>query len=118
LTDAMAVSQRLQIAMQDAMLHYIRLAFARQARKGGPVKRAGDQTVSGGQPAVRHLQVQGRRVQRLRVRLHEPRQASAPRRRGSPMLGRHSAEVLANWLGLSWRQIDGCAADKVITQRP
>jgi formyl-CoA transferase len=42
--------QRLQIAMQDAMLHYIRLAFATQARKGGPVKRAGDQTVSGGNP--------------------------------------------------------------------
>src|SRR5215813_2453434 len=42
--------QRLQVAMQDAMLHYIRLAFATQARKGGPVKRAGDQTVSGGNP--------------------------------------------------------------------
>jgi formyl-CoA transferase len=42
--------QRLQLAMQDAMLHYIRLAFATQARKGGPVKRVGDQSVSGGNP--------------------------------------------------------------------
>jgi crotonobetainyl-CoA:carnitine CoA-transferase CaiB-like acyl-CoA transferase len=42
--------QRVEVAMQDAMLHYIRLAFATQARKGGPVKRAGDQTVSGGNP--------------------------------------------------------------------
>jgi formyl-CoA transferase len=42
--------QRVQIAMQDAMLHYIRLAFSVQARKGGPVERAGDQTVSGGNP--------------------------------------------------------------------
>jgi crotonobetainyl-CoA:carnitine CoA-transferase CaiB-like acyl-CoA transferase len=42
--------QRLQIAMQDAMLHYIRLAFATQARKGGPIKRVGDQSVSGGNP--------------------------------------------------------------------
>ena len=42
--------QRVQIAMQDAMLHYIRLAFATQARKGGPVKRAGAQTISGGNP--------------------------------------------------------------------
>jgi formyl-CoA transferase len=42
--------QRLQVAMQDAMLHYIRLAFATQARKGGPVKRVGDQSVSGGNP--------------------------------------------------------------------
>lgn len=42
--------QRVQIAMQDAMLHYIRLAFATQARKGGPIKRAGAQTISGGNP--------------------------------------------------------------------
>ena len=42
--------QRLQVAMQDAMLHYIRLAFATQARKGGPVPRVGDQSVSGGNP--------------------------------------------------------------------
>jgi formyl-CoA transferase len=42
--------QRLQIAMQDAMLHYIRLAFATQAKDGGPVRRAGDQTVSGRNP--------------------------------------------------------------------
>jgi formyl-CoA transferase len=32
------------------MLHYIRLAFATQARKGGPVPRVGDQSVSGGNP--------------------------------------------------------------------
>jgi formyl-CoA transferase len=42
--------QRLQVAMQDAMLHYIRLAFATQARVGGPIKRAGAQTISGGNP--------------------------------------------------------------------
>ena len=42
--------QRLQVAMQDAMLHYIRLAFATQARNGGPIKRVGDQSVSGGNP--------------------------------------------------------------------
>jgi formyl-CoA transferase len=42
--------QRLQIAMQDAMLQYIRLAFATQSLRGGPVQRAGDQTVSGGNP--------------------------------------------------------------------
>jgi crotonobetainyl-CoA:carnitine CoA-transferase CaiB-like acyl-CoA transferase len=42
--------QRVQIAMQDAMLHYIRLAFSAQARRGGPVGRAGDQSISGGNP--------------------------------------------------------------------
>jgi crotonobetainyl-CoA:carnitine CoA-transferase CaiB-like acyl-CoA transferase len=42
--------QRLEVAMQDAMLHYIRLAFATQARSGGPIQRAGAKTVSGGNP--------------------------------------------------------------------
>ena len=42
--------QRVQVAMQDAMLHYIRLAFSAQALRGGPVQRAGDQSVSGANP--------------------------------------------------------------------
>ena len=42
--------QRIQVAMQDAMLHYIRLAFATQARRGGPLGRVGDQSISGGNP--------------------------------------------------------------------
>jgi formyl-CoA transferase len=42
--------QRVEVAMQDAMLHYIRLAFSAQARRGGPVQRAGDQSVSGANP--------------------------------------------------------------------
>jgi formyl-CoA transferase len=42
--------QRIEVAMQDAMLHYIRLAFATQARKGGPLQRVGDQSISGGNP--------------------------------------------------------------------
>ena len=42
--------QCVQIAMQDAMLQYIRLAFAAQALRGGPVMRVGDQSVSGGNP--------------------------------------------------------------------
>jgi formyl-CoA transferase len=42
--------QRVEVAMQDAMLHYIRLAFAAQALRGGPVQRAGDRTVSGANP--------------------------------------------------------------------
>jgi len=42
--------QRIEVAMQDAMLHYIRLAFATQARRGGPLGRVGDQSISGGNP--------------------------------------------------------------------
>ena len=37
----------------------------------------GDQTRLGRQSAVRHLPVQGRRAQRLRLRLHQPRQSRA-----------------------------------------
>ena len=33
------------------------------------------------------------------------------------MLGEHSADVLQSWLGLGEREIEGLAADKVITRR-
>ena len=69
--------QRIQIAMQDAMLQYIRLAFAAQALRGGPIKRAGDQSISGGNPPCGIYPVQGRRAQRLCLRLHQPRQSRA-----------------------------------------
>ena len=69
--------QRLQIAMQDAMLHYIRLAFATQARKGGPIKRVGDQTRVRRQSAVRDRALQRRRPERLRLCLHQPYQPGA-----------------------------------------
>jgi formyl-CoA transferase len=213
--------QRLQIAMQDAMLHYIRLAFATQAHKGGPVQRAGDQTVSGGNPPCgifkckgggpndyvyvytsranpehwkRLLQVVGREdliddpryespaartereaevneiVQAWTIK-HDKHEAGRiigaagipagavldtkelaedrtfhdrgilqimdhPTVKGyvmptwpvrhngspvavkpSPMLGQNSAEVLESWLGLSARDIEGLAQDKIIAQR-
>jgi formyl-CoA transferase len=44
--------QRLQVAMQDAMLHYIRIAFSTQARTGLPAPRAGAKTLSGANPPV------------------------------------------------------------------
>ncbi|MEZ5853522.1 MAG: CoA transferase [Hyphomicrobiaceae bacterium] len=43
---------RLQIAMQDAMLHYIRIAFSTQARTGVAAGRAGAKTLSGANPPV------------------------------------------------------------------
>src|SRR3954470_22745030 len=42
----------LQVAMQDAMLHYIRIAFATQARTGKAAPRAGDSSVTGGNPPM------------------------------------------------------------------
>ena len=37
--------------------------------------------------------------------------------RAAPMLGQHSTEVLESWLGLGRREIEGLAADKIMTQR-
>ena len=213
--------QRVQVAMQDAMLHYIRLAFATQARKGGPVERAGDQTVSGGNPPCgifktkgggpndyvyvytsranpehwkRLLQVVGRedligdpryespaaRTEReaevneivqawtIKYDKHEAgriigaagipagavldtkelaedptfherailQTMDHPVVKGyvmptwpvrhnrqpvalkpSPLLGQHTGDVLSSWLGLGKREIEGLAADRIITQR-
>jgi crotonobetainyl-CoA:carnitine CoA-transferase CaiB-like acyl-CoA transferase len=39
--------RRLQVAMQDAMLHYMRTCFAAQARSGKPAGRRGGKTVMG-----------------------------------------------------------------------
>ena len=44
--------RRLQVAMQDAMLHYIRIGFSTQARTGKAAQRAGAKTLSGSQPPV------------------------------------------------------------------
>jgi crotonobetainyl-CoA:carnitine CoA-transferase CaiB-like acyl-CoA transferase len=42
----------LQVAMQDAMLHYMRIAFSYQARTGRAAPRAADSSVSGGNPPM------------------------------------------------------------------
>jgi formyl-CoA transferase len=39
--------RRLQVAMQDAMLHYMRTCFATQARTGKAAPRRGGKTVMG-----------------------------------------------------------------------
>ena len=42
----------LQIAMQDAMLHYIRIAFAAQARSGKVAGRTGEGAITGSNPPM------------------------------------------------------------------
>jgi crotonobetainyl-CoA:carnitine CoA-transferase CaiB-like acyl-CoA transferase len=44
--------EHLQVAMQDAMLHYMRIAFAQQARTGRAAPRAADTSVTGGNPPM------------------------------------------------------------------
>jgi crotonobetainyl-CoA:carnitine CoA-transferase CaiB-like acyl-CoA transferase len=50
--NATGQGDHLQVAMQDAMLHYMRIAFSYQARTGKPAPRAGDSSVSGGNPPM------------------------------------------------------------------
>ena len=213
--------QRIEVAMQDAMLHYIRLAFATQARRGGPLGRVGDQSISGGNPPCgiypckgggpndyvyvytsranpehwkRLLQVIARedligdpRFETSQARNDRPKEVDAlvtgwtskydkheamrilgsagipagavldtkeladektfydrgvlqvmdhPDRKNyavptwpvrhngappaierAPFLGEHSVQVLGSWLGLSEREIDGLAEQKVISRR-
>jgi formyl-CoA transferase len=44
--------EHLQVAMQDAILHYIRNAFTYMERTGKPAPRAGSKTVGGGNPPI------------------------------------------------------------------
>ena len=213
--------QRIEVAMQDAMLHYIRLAFATQARRGGPLGRVGDQSISGGNPPCgiypckgggpndfvyvytsranpehwkRLLQVIGRedligdpRFETSQARNDRPKEVDGlvsdwtskhdkheamrilggagipagavldtkeladertfyergvlqvmdhphrkdyampawpvrhdgapPSVKPAPLLGEHSTQVLASWLGLSEREIDGLVQQKAISRR-
>ena len=40
-----------------------------------------------------------------------------PTVKASPLLGEHSGQVLESWLGMSEREIEGLAQEKVITRR-
>ena len=65
--------RRLQVAMQDSVMHYSRGGFITQARTG----KAAPRRPPGQQPARRHLPVQARRPQRLRLPADQPRQSRA-----------------------------------------
>src|SRR2546421_1557106 len=61
--------RRLQVAMQDSVMHYSRGGVITQARTGKAAPRR--------PPAGRHLPVQARRPQRLRLPADQPRQSRA-----------------------------------------
>ena len=67
----------LQVAMQDALLHYIRNSFCLTTKTGKPAPRAGAKNARSHQSALRHLPLRAGRTERLRLRLHEPRQSRA-----------------------------------------
>ncbi len=93
--------ERIEIAMQDAMLQYIRVALSTQAtygRAGQAQRRQGDHRLCG---AERHLSVQARRSQRLPLRLYEPHQsgALAPVARGDRAQGPDRRSAFRKWCG-------------------
>ena len=69
--------EHLQLAMQDAILHYIRNSFTYMERTGKAAPRAGIEDGGRRQSADRRLSVQGRRTERLRLHLLQPRQSGA-----------------------------------------
>ena len=69
--------RRLQIAMQDAQLQYIRGAFVQHARTGEPAMRNGARPLAGGMAPSGIYPVQARRPERLGLCLHQPHQSRA-----------------------------------------
>ena len=71
--------RQLQVAMQDSVMHYIRTSFAVMAQggqqEGGAAHGRAEHLGRAG--PVRHLPVQAGRLQRLRLRLLQPRQPRA-----------------------------------------
>ena len=68
---------RLQVAMQDAMLHYMRTNFSTQARSGKAVERDGTHVGRRQQRAVGAVSVRAGRAERLRLDHDQPRQSGA-----------------------------------------
>ena len=68
--------RRLQVAMQDAQLNYIRGAFINHARHRQAAGARPDRVRAAG-AAERHLPVQGRRAERLDLCLQQPQQPGA-----------------------------------------
>jgi crotonobetainyl-CoA:carnitine CoA-transferase CaiB-like acyl-CoA transferase len=66
--------RRLQVAMQDAMVHYMRTCFSTQARPRQSSAAPRPEKRWRQQCALRPLSLQARRAKRLRVPYHEPSQ--------------------------------------------
>ena len=69
--------RRLQVAMQDAMIHYMRTCFATMARTGRAAPRTWRQVGRWQQRALRPVPVRARRPQRLRLHHDQPGQSRA-----------------------------------------
>ncbi len=75
--DRTGKGRRLQVAMQDAMVHYMRVPFSRTQLSGKAQLRGGSSRSSAMLGALGAVPVQARRAERLRLRVHQPRQPRA-----------------------------------------
>ena len=75
--DRTGKGRRLQVAMQDAMIHYMRVPFSRTQLSGKAQLRGGSSRSSTLLGALRTLPVQARWAERLCLCLHQPSQSRA-----------------------------------------
>ena len=73
--DATGQGSRLQVAMQDAILHYMRINFATQGLTGKPAQRGGDKVPGVNNAPMGLYPVQAGRAERLRLSDDQPRQS-------------------------------------------
>ncbi len=88
--------RRLQVAMQDAMLHYMRFPFQVQAQTGKPAGPRRRQKPRRRRRAERHLSLRARGPERLDLRLRAPTRALAPVTEGSGARGADRRPALRN----------------------
>ncbi len=75
--DRTGKGRRLQVAMQDAMVHYMRVPFSRTQLSGKAQLRGGSSRSSALLAPSALIPVQARRTERLRLHLYQPRQSRA-----------------------------------------
>ena len=66
--------RRLQVAMQDAIMHYMRINFATQGLTGKPAQRGGSKVRRRQQRADGAVSLRAGRAERLRLHHDQPRQ--------------------------------------------
>src|SRR5947207_8428278 len=86
--------RRLQVAMQDAMIHYMRVPFSRTQPSGKAPPRGGSDRSQQAWP----VRFDGRPA----------------RAQPSPLLGKQNAEVLGAWLGMGAQEVEALKQERII----
>src|SRR5438034_519338 len=124
--------RRLEVAMQDAMVHYMRTCFATMARTGKPAQRRGSKPSAGNNAPAGLYPCKGggpndymylttsranpehwTRLVKL-IGREELIEDKSVRVKGSPALGQDTEQVLDSWLGLGAAEIKSLRSDGVL----